>query len=208
MRQHIGNDIRDRAVILLIQSKILQPLGIERGRIVIEGSGAGKDLGVSRPTQALIALRAIRGHVEEISFLPPDDVVMKLVQHLTGSFKSTGGLHGRMDNHAREVIERGFAGPTAHRHITEPLKSEVGLKSLEALAFGGIANGLLRGAKVFGVEIAGAVEHFSVSQRDGGACRRGYMKAHPADHVLPHVNDRIASRSSQNFYWLKFLNFT
>ena len=33
------------------------------------------------------------------------------------------------------------------------------------------------------------------------------MKAHPADHVLPHVNDRIASRSFQNSYGFEFLDF-
>jgi len=98
MRQHIGNHMRNRTVILLIEGEILEPFGIKCGGIVIERSGAGKDLGVTGPTQALISLRAIRGDIEEISFLPPDDVVLKLVQELIGSFKSTGGLNRRMDN--------------------------------------------------------------------------------------------------------------
>src|SRR5208337_587633 len=83
----------NRTVILLIEGEILEPFGIKRGGIVIEGSGAGKDLGVSSPTQALVPLRAIRGNVEEISFLPPDNVVLKLIQQLIGSFKGTGGLN-------------------------------------------------------------------------------------------------------------------
>src|SRR5208283_421965 len=35
----------------------------------------------------------------------------------------------------------------------------------------------------------------------------GHMKAHPADHVLPHVNDCIASRSSQYLDRFEFLDF-
>src|SRR5208337_257351 len=164
MRQHVGNYIRDRTVIFLIEGDVLKPFGIKRGGIVIEGSGAGKGLGISGPTQSLIPLRAIRGDVEEIPFLPPDDVVLKLAQQLIGSFKGTGGLNRRMDNHAREAIERGCSGPTAHSHITKPLEGEVRLKSFDALAFCSIANGLFCGTKIFRVEIASAVQNLSVSK--------------------------------------------
>ena len=41
-----------------------------------------ENLGVSSPTEPLVALRAIGGNLEEIAFLSPDDVVLELVQQL------------------------------------------------------------------------------------------------------------------------------
>ena len=44
----------------------------KRRHVEVEGGGAGEDLGVARPAQPLVALRAVGGDVEEVALLSPD----------------------------------------------------------------------------------------------------------------------------------------
>ena len=41
-------------------------------------------LRIAGPTEPLVALRTVGRHVEEIAFLPPDDVVLQLVDQRVG----------------------------------------------------------------------------------------------------------------------------
>ena len=80
MRQDVGDHERHRAVVFLIERDILQPLGVKRSGVMIERSGSRENLRVPSPAQAFVALRAVRGDVEKISFLAPKNVVLQLIQ--------------------------------------------------------------------------------------------------------------------------------
>ena len=86
------------AIVLLIERDVFQPLGIKRGGVVIERSRSRKDLRVAGPTQALVALRAVRGNVEKVSFLSPNNVVLQLVQPRIGTFKPPRARNGTRAN--------------------------------------------------------------------------------------------------------------
>src|ERR1700681_4800354 len=75
-------------------------------------------------------------------------------------------------------------------------------EGFDASPLGGIADGLLRSAKVFGVEIPRAVQHFRVPQNDRGASRSADTEAHPSHHVLAHINYSFTSWRFENLHWL------
>ena len=55
----------------LLQLHVVEILRVERRRIKIEAGRRGKDLRVSRPAHALVALRAVGRHIKEVSLLAP-----------------------------------------------------------------------------------------------------------------------------------------
>ena len=72
------------------------------------------------------------------------------------------------------------------------------LVDLGGAALERVAHRLLRGAKVFDVEVALFVEHFGVPERDRRASRPLDLQADPPDHVLAHVRDRVAGRGLED----------
>ena len=157
-------------------------------------------MSIARPAETFIALRTVCRHIEKIPFLAPDDVVLQPVEKRIGSLERARPRDSRVHNHARKILRVYFAGPAAHRDITKPLKSKMRLERFRSLAFGGVANRFLSRAQIGGIEISRFVEHFRVTQGDGGSGRSGQSEADPAHHVLSHVEDRIASGRFQNFH--------
>jgi hypothetical protein len=82
LAEDVGNHEGHAAVRELIGGHILQPLGKEGGDVHVERRCSGKRLRVARPSEPLVALRTIGRDVHEIALLPPDDVVLQLVQEL------------------------------------------------------------------------------------------------------------------------------
>ena len=78
--------------------------------VVQEGRGGRKDLDVAGPAQALVALRAVGGHVEEVAAHAPDDVLVQLVEQRVGAFEPAGALHIRMQHH-RGQMSSGRSSP-------------------------------------------------------------------------------------------------
>ncbi len=88
---------------------IAGPLGEESGDVQVEGGGADKHLGIPGPAQALISLRAVGGHVDEIALLTPKDIVLELVEERVGAFERSDGFELGVDDNAGE----GFGGRSA-----------------------------------------------------------------------------------------------
>src|SRR6516164_11469387 len=174
MRQNAWNHKGHGAVVLLIERDVFQPLGVKGGGVVIERGRARKDLSIAGPAETFIALRAVCRHIEKISFLAPDDVVLQLVEKRIRSLEQARPGDGRMHDNARKVLRVYFARPAAHRDITKPLKSEMWLEPFRSHAFGGVANGFFSRAQIGGIEISGFVEHFRVTQGDGSSGRSGH----------------------------------
>src|SRR5213079_933001 len=78
--QGVGNHPRDTAAWVLIGRYIGQPLREETRDIHVERGRPREHLGISCPSEPLVALRAVGGHVEKVAALPPDDVVLELVE--------------------------------------------------------------------------------------------------------------------------------
>ncbi len=83
--------------------------------------------------------------------------------------------------------------------------------SFGSLPFGSVANRLLGAAwrpeaapQIFRVEVSSLVEHLRMEQGNGGSLRRGHAEPNPADHVLPHVEDRVARGRLQHFHGRDF----
>ena len=111
-----------------------------------------------------------------------------------------------MHHYSGKILRLQFAGPAAHGHVPESLKREMRLINLRPLPFGRVANLFLRGTQILCIEIPGTVQHLRVPQsnRRPGRCR--HAELHPAHHVLPHVDDRVACRRLLNFHWLNLFD--
>src|SRR5579862_1135430 len=130
MREYIRNDVWNRAVILLIESQILQPLGIKSSGVEVERCCGSKNLRVARPSQTLVALRTIGRNIQEIAFLSPDNIVLELIEKGARGFEVSGLFHRRVNDDTGELLRINVAGPSAHGYITKPLKGEVRLVDL------------------------------------------------------------------------------
>ena len=70
----------DNTVFLgLLDGHVTQPLFHELLNVEVDGGGAAEYLRISRPTHSLVSLRAVRGNVNEIAFLTPDYISVKLI---------------------------------------------------------------------------------------------------------------------------------
>src|ERR1035437_6272429 len=71
--ENIRNNVRNAARLELIARHIFEPFCIERRDVHIKLSRRGKRLGITGPSHALIALRAVGRNIKEISFLAPNN---------------------------------------------------------------------------------------------------------------------------------------
>ena len=85
----LGMTCGNGAAGFLIGGHVLQPFGVEGRDIGVEAGGAGEDLGIAGPAQALIALRAVGRDVHEIAFLAPLNVVLQLIDHRIGALEGS-----------------------------------------------------------------------------------------------------------------------
>ena len=74
----------------LLGGQVPQPLREEGGHVEVEGGGPAEGLGVAGPAQALVALGAVGGDVQEVALLPPADVVLELIDQLVRALEGTG----------------------------------------------------------------------------------------------------------------------
>ena len=194
----LGRRLRDEmghaAVGLLVGAQVAQPLGVERRHVHVVARRSGKHLRVGRPSQALVALRAVGRHVHKVALLPPHDVVLQLVDHGVGALKSARRRRVRVQHDAGQGIQRRLAGQSLDRHVLKALEGKVRREHLVGVrrAFQDVARGLLGLAQVLGVQIAFLVQHLGMAQCDLGACRAARLHPHPADHVLAKVKDGLA----------------
>src|SRR5712671_2549150 len=76
---HVGSNLRS--------TQVRSEFPGEGRQIHVVGSRAPEDLRVSRPSEALVALRAVCGHSDEVRTLPPQDIAPQLVDHSVPSLE-------------------------------------------------------------------------------------------------------------------------
>ena len=69
----------NRAGLLLVGREILQPLAEEGGNVHVESRRSREDLCITSPSQAFVPLGTVGRDVEEVSFLPPKNVGLQLI---------------------------------------------------------------------------------------------------------------------------------
>ena len=78
---------------LLLAPKVVKPFLKEFLRIEIQRSGTAEHLGVSRPTQSFISLRAVCRHVKEVTSETPNYIVIKLLNKVVTASEIADSLH-------------------------------------------------------------------------------------------------------------------
>ena len=183
-------DRRNPAVLALGVLEIEQPFREEPRHLHVEGGGANEDLGIAGPAEALVALRAVRGHVHEVAALAPDDVALKLVQVGIRAAEGSRLGHVGVEHHARELLDGALFQLPRYLHVAEAVEGEAGLEALRlAAAAKGEGVGGAGVSEILGVELARFVEDLGVTQLYRRALLASHPKANPSHHVLAEIED-------------------
>ena len=168
----------DRAVRPLLQRHVIQPFVKKSLDIVVNGSRATEHLCVSGPAKALVTLRAIRRNIQIVAPLPPENIVIELVDICISAAKTASAIHIRIDGnrHKRGQID-GFQRILTQTNISEALK---GISRLEYVvaATENIRHFIACGAIVFVIKISLAVQCFRMVQHNAPAARSTDAKFH------------------------------
>ena len=186
-----GDDAGDAAVGLLGVAHILHPFVEEAADIHVEGGGAAEDLGVAGPAEALVALGAIGGHLEEIAFLAPDDVVLKLIERLVRAAEAAGGRRVGMKHDAGDFA-RIDPAEVLNLDVAEAVEGEARFPDLRVAAFAGVEIGAAGVAKIFGVNGAVGIEDLSEPEAQGRAGRSLDGEADTAGEILAEIEEAHA----------------
>jgi hypothetical protein len=95
--------VREDALGCLGVLHVDHPLGEEGGHVHVICGRAREDLGVAHPAQPLVALRAIRGHTEEVALLTPQAVAPQPVDPRVRALEFAGGGCVRVNDTARDI---------------------------------------------------------------------------------------------------------
>jgi hypothetical protein len=164
------------------------PLGKEAGNVAIPGGGPAEDLGVAHPAEALVALRAVGGDLEEIAPLAPVDVALELVDERVVAGKRAGARGVAVQYDAGDGIGQEGVGVAVDLDVAKAVEREARLPGLAArVAAEDIVVGLPGGAQVLSVDRAVGIEHLGEAQADHLAGLAANMEANAADHVLAEV---------------------
>ena len=134
----------------LVIRQIAEPFFKKGFYIVIECSSSNEDLGIARPADALIALRTIGRHIEEVATLSPDYISLKTVDEWIRAFKCSSLLHigakhnpchGRGLNDHRVVVAHEF-------HILKTVEGKVRFIDFFAAPLTDVSIGGFRRAEV------------------------------------------------------------
>ena len=192
--QWIRNHPRDTAAGILIGRHIGQPLREEAGDVHVERGSPREHLGISRPAETLVALRAVRRHVEKIAALTPDDVPLQLVEQRVRGYETPRLREIGRDRDARDGGRIRWSGKSSDGHVPKAMECEVRLVHFSTVPAECVAVRLSGCAQVGGVEIALPVEHLAEAQRDGRTGRSADAETRPAGEVLAEVEYRFARR--------------
>src|SRR5512132_2845032 len=124
---------------LLLRCKILQPVAKEILHIEQVGGGGCEDCDVTGPSEALVPLWAIGGHVEEVAACSPDNVSMQLIEQLVGALELARTPQFRMNHNGTQCalsLSKGVntTRPSAYLDIAEAMEGECWLEYVVAAA--------------------------------------------------------------------------
>ena len=163
-------DVRDHdghqpVLRLLLGGEVQQPV-LQEALDVVQVSGGGREHGnVPGPAEPLVALRAVRGQVQEVPAQAPDDVAVQLVDEFVGAFEGADAFQVGMDHYGFEVIRRQGSGPAGDLGVTEAVEC---LGGFEGVLAAGQDEGVrgLRGAQRPDAQLA-VLQHFGVLDGNG-----------------------------------------
>ena len=181
----------------LFEEQVVHELRVERGAVHVEAGGAGEDLRVARPAEALVALRAVRGHVEEVAFLAPERVREEAVDEGVRGLDRAGAFEVGVDDERLEVRGVHRFGESLELDVAEAVEREMRADGADAAVGGERVLGL-GGAEVVAVEIA-LLEDFADLEAPGGARGRAVDDFDPSRELLFEIEDGLAGRGLDHF---------
>mgnify|MGYP005843115919 CR=1 FL=1 len=199
MLHRIGRVIGESAVVTLRFRQVVQPLGEECGGVGMECRRAAVDLGVARPAQPFVALRAIRGDLDKVRALRPDDVAVKLVRHLVRGRERTRKWRIGMDHDSGHRIQGRLAARIAGDFdVPESVIGEARCPRLHSGAAQDVGVGSPSLAQVLGHQTAVRIDHFPEPESHPRTRRAGDLQPRDAGEVLPQVEDERAPGRTQH----------
>ena len=128
--RHIGKGTFGGLGVLDVDHPFLE----EGGDVHVERGGADEDLSVPHPTEALVALRAVGRHAQEVAALAPDDVLLELVDQRAGALEGPARRRGGVDYAARDRTGLRLTRIARNLDVAEAVERETRLVDLLALA--------------------------------------------------------------------------
>lgn len=184
--RHIRNHQRDRAVRSLLDAQIGEP-AVEEGPAVERGArrrGEGHD--VAGPAEPFVALRAVRGHGEEVAALGAYDVVVQRVHTLVGAAElaDAAQVAGHdVDLHHLDGDARGGDDLGVTEAVEGELRLQFGRVAGQGVLVGGA--GATQDARQ---QAAVAVEDLGVPDGHRASRRAVDAQPQPAGQVLARVD--------------------
>ena len=192
IRHHVRNDA---ALVLLLGRHVAKPVPEEVLDVEEVGTGRREDGDVARPPQSLVALRAVRGQVDEVAERAVDDVLVESIQEGLRTRERPGAAQTRTDPHGFDTPSaHGVqpAGPAVDLDVAEPVERESRLEHVVAAGQDEPVGGTGR-AEGTDADLT-VLEDLGVTQRHDVARVTRHPRAHPADEVLAEVDDDPAAR--------------
>jgi len=109
----------------LLSHHVIGVFAEERSDIHIVQSGTREYLRVAGPAHALVALRAISRHIQEVAFLAPQGVEEQAIHHWIRGLDAAGLFQLRVHHAAGEIIGVDFPVPLCQFYESETVISEM-----------------------------------------------------------------------------------
>ena len=192
-----GHHVRHAAAALaLLKGHIAHELGVEGRAAHLVAGGGAEHLRVARPAHALVALRAIGGHIHKVAALPPQGVFAQAVHLVAGGADEGRLLHIGIEHAAHKVMQVDFLPKALQLDIPEAEEGEVRPRP-GLLPIADVGKGLPGGAQVIGIEAA-VLQDFAIAQGVGMAALGSCAEGDKARDFLPHIQHGFACGRMQH----------
>ena len=178
-----------------------QPFAVERRHVRVVSRRAHIDLGIARPAEPLVALRAIGRQINEVGALRPDDVLEQPIDHRVGALEAAGHRRVRVQHDAGDRVQVRLARIARQLDILEAVEREARLVGLALrVAAQDVVVRRARLAQVLGHQPAIGMQHLAVAQANLRARRAFDLQPRHAGEVLAQVEDidAVGRRSDAN----------
>ena len=132
----------------------------------MECGSANEDLGIAGPAEPLVALRAIGGHIEEVSSQSPPDVFVQAVDGGIRTPEPSGRPHVSVHDERREQILAGLFGQALDLDVAEPVEREARSPFLQIASATGINIRGPGGAEIGTVRSSVILQHLREAEGD------------------------------------------
>ena len=180
--------------------KIPHPVGEEVLDVEEKGCCRREHRDITGPAEALVSLRAISGHIEEIAAQTPHDVLVEPIQQRVRGDEGPRPLQVGADDHGDECIDDVVvsARPSCDLDIAEPVEGERRLENVNATGKN-VRVGRLRAAQGAGGELA-VFDLLGVAEDDLRPCASTDFQSGPSDDVLAEIDEQLALRGAPHAF--------